>query len=220
MEAMAELEDSATMLLVVRVVPAVPRPLGLVTNELRGDILSGPQAQERLNLLSVCGQSLGKPIEKVLDTMSRESKKGRQRSQTANAHMVRFADDIVLFFERESDARRVHDVLPKRFGKYGLTLHPEKTKLKKFERPSQTGKGSDEDFDFLGFTHYWGKSRKGRWVLMRKTASKRRHRCLRAITEWCREEQKQNDSHPSRVAVNLVFNGPAWYDWNLRPHGS
>jgi RNA-directed DNA polymerase len=72
-------------------------------------------------------------------------------------------------------------VLSKRFGKYGLTLHPEKTRLIDFRRPKETGrdKGSSHDvrlgtFELLGFTHYWGKTRReGRWIVKRKTAKKR-----------------------------------------------
>ena len=88
--------------------------------------------------------------------------------------MVRFADDALLAFAREDDARRVLDVLPKRFERFGLTLHPEKTRLVDFRSPARTGgtSGSQRErrFDLLGFTHYWGRSRKGRWVVQRKTA--------------------------------------------------
>jgi hypothetical protein len=104
--------------------------------------------------------------------------------------MVRFADDGLLAFEREDDARRVMDVLPKRFERFGLTLHPEKTRLVDFRRPSPTGMacGSQRErsFDLLGFTHYWGRSRKGRWVVQRKTAKSRFSRALRQIGQGCR----------------------------------
>jgi hypothetical protein len=74
-----------------------------------------------------------------------------------------------------------------RFAKYGLTIHPEKTSLVDFRKPagdSRTGNGS---FTFLGFRHYWTKSRKGRWMVGRKTESKRLSRALKVITQWCRE---------------------------------
>jgi hypothetical protein len=87
------------------------------------------------------------------------------------ATLVRYADDLVIIFAYERDARRVLDVLPKRLAKYGLMLHPEKTRLIDFERPdrrSLTSPDSNGDacsrpgtFDLLGFTHYWGMSRKG-----------------------------------------------------------
>lgn len=92
------------------------------------------------------------------------------------AQLVRYADDFVLVFEQEEDARRVMAVLPKRFDKYGLKLHPEKTRLVRFKRPPQRpgqprgGPGSEpppETFDLLGFTHLWSVSRKNRWYVQR-----------------------------------------------------
>jgi hypothetical protein len=69
-----------------------------------------------------------------------------------------------------------------------LTLHPEKTRLVPFGRPSFEGDDGDGPgtFDLLGFTHYWARSRKGRWVVKRKTASSRFTRTVRAIATWCR----------------------------------
>jgi hypothetical protein len=93
------------------------------------------------------------------------------------------------------DARRVLDVLPKRFGKYGLRLHPEKTRLVRFTKPRGGPKppGSDQDhpgsFELLGFRHFWGRSRKGHWVVKRKTASSRFSRALRRIVIWCRDNR-------------------------------
>lgn len=111
------------------------------------------------------------------------------------ARLVRYADDAVIVFTREEDARRVLAVLPKRFGKYGLTLHPTKTKLTEFRRPDRRspdegGNGrSVRTFDLLGFTHRWGPSRRGKWVVKRKTARDRLSRSLRGITEWCRRNR-------------------------------
>jgi group II intron reverse transcriptase/maturase len=103
----------------------------------------------------------------------------------------RYADDLVIGFTHRSDAERVYRVIFQRFEKYGLKLHPEKTRLLPFARPETVGpdgKGPDEPgtFDFLGFTHYWGKSRKGHWVIKRKTAAKRLRRTLKALGHWCR----------------------------------
>lgn len=107
---------------------------------------------------------------------------------TGRAFEVRFADDAVLVFAREEDARRVLEVLPKRFGRYGLRLHPDKTRLVDFRSPNRGGGGSQRgrSFDLLGFTHYWGRSRKGRWVVRCKTAKDRFTRAVRAIGQWCR----------------------------------
>ena len=88
------------------------------------------------------------------------------------------------------------EVLPKRFGKYGLTLHPEKTRLLPFRRPPRKAAGSEGDrpnrpgtFGLLGFTHYWGRTRRGGWAVMRQTASKRLSRAVRSIAQWCRKNR-------------------------------
>lgn len=106
--------------------------------------------------------------------------------------MVRYVDDAVLVFQREDDARRVLDVLPKRFARFGLQLHPEKTRLVPFQSPGRrfggrSGEGRDGpgSFDFLGFTHLWVVSRKGNDVVRQKTATKRLTRTLKRIAEWC-----------------------------------
>ena len=108
-----------------------------------------------------------------------------------HAFLIRYADDFAIGFRREADARRVMEVLPKRFEKYGLTIHPDKTRLICFNPPSNPTKddqsgSSGETFDLLGFTHYWGKSRKGKWVVKRKTASSRFTRVIVSIAQWCR----------------------------------
>jgi group II intron reverse transcriptase/maturase len=100
--------------------------------------------------------------------------------------IVRFADDYVLGFQRRDDAERVLAVLPKRFARYGLTLHPEKTRLVAFGRPSGRDGSRPDTFDFLGFTHYWGRSRRGGWVIKRKTAKDRFNRGLKQLAAWCR----------------------------------
>ena len=102
------------------------------------------------------------------------------------AFMIRFADDVVMGFENQEDAERVLRVLRKRFAKYGLTLHPDKTRLVPFGRPKGGDAQRPGTFDFLGFTHYWGRSQKGKWVIKRKTARTRLNRGLKRIGEWCR----------------------------------
>ena len=104
---------------------------------------------------------------------------------------MRYADDATIVFELEKDAQKVMSVLPKRFGKYGLNLHPKKTKLVPLKRPRFTpGKSvkgiADGSFDLLGFTHFWAKSRKGHWVIKQKTAHSRFRRALKSINEWCK----------------------------------
>jgi hypothetical protein len=105
------------------------------------------------------------------------------------AHLVRYADDAVLLFEREDDARRVLRVIYDRFAKYGLTVHPEKTRLVQFTRPPRSADSSKPHsgtFDLLGFTHYWRRSRRGNWIIDRKTAKDRYARTLKALNQWCR----------------------------------
>jgi group II intron reverse transcriptase/maturase len=108
-----------------------------------------------------------------------------------SAVLVRYADDAVFVFAREEDARRVLAVLPKRFGKYGLTLHPDKTRLVPFHRPDHVGRVQRRpgSVDLLGFTHHWGRSRSGKWVVRRRTAKDRFSRTLGRIRTWCREHR-------------------------------
>jgi hypothetical protein len=105
------------------------------------------------------------------------------------ATLVRFADDFVMTFETHHDAKRVLEVLDKRLGRYGLTLHPDKTRFLDF-RPQRHG-GTHADckdaaFDFLGFTHAWVKSRKGKNVVRQTTAKSRFTRALAVVKDWCR----------------------------------
>jgi RNA-directed DNA polymerase len=127
----------------------------------------------------------------VLDEWFERVVKPRLKGQ---AFLVRYADDFVIGFAHEEDARRVLEVLPKRFGKYGLTLHPTKTKLVPFQRPnprSNSGTGGPEagTFDLLGFTHCWGRSLRGGWVIRRQTSTDRFSRAVKKIAQWCRKNR-------------------------------
>ena len=104
--------------------------------------------------------------------------------------LVRFADDAVMAFATLDDAKRVLAVLAKRLGRFGLTLHPDKTRLVDF-RPQQTQgtrhpQTDGTSFDFLGLTHVWGRSRKGKDVVRQVTAKSRFARGLAAVSNWCR----------------------------------
>jgi len=125
-------------------------------------------------------------LHEVLDEWFVREVRPRLRGQ---AMLVRYADDFVMVFAREDDARRVWRVLPERFGKYGLTLHPDKTRLVSFQRPNRSSDKDDDDpgtFDLLGFTHHWGLSRKGNWVVKKRTAEDRLTRSLQRVRQWCR----------------------------------
>jgi len=120
-------------------------------------------------------------LHEVLDTWWVEEVLPRLRGR---AFVVRYADDFVMVFSENQDAQRVLDVLSKRLGRFGLTLHPEKTRLIPFRRPSSASQEKRETFDFVGFTLFWGRSRNGRWTLKRKTARGRFSRALHALNEW------------------------------------
>jgi group II intron reverse transcriptase/maturase len=125
----------------------------------------------------------------VLDTWFEREVKPRLGGK---AKLVRFADDFVIAFEQEADARRVYEVLPKRFAKYGLQLHPEKTRLVPFKRPPPSNDGdrrpgvAQETFTLLGFQLFWAVSERGYWVIEVKTAPSRFTRTLHRMNEWCR----------------------------------
>jgi len=124
----------------------------------------------------------------VLDLWFEREVKPRLRGE---AHLVRYADDFVMTFETKDDAERVMEVLGKRMGRFGLTLHPTKTRLLPFRRPpaGQLGGKGPATFDFLGFTLYWRRSRSGRWGMTCKTRAVRRRRSVLAITDWCRRHR-------------------------------
>jgi group II intron reverse transcriptase/maturase len=103
--------------------------------------------------------------------------------------LVRFADDAVIGFATEADARKVLEVLPKRFAKYGLTLHSTKTCLVRFIAPARQPQCKPETFDLLGFTHYWGLSRRGQWIIKRRTSKARFRRSLANVKRWCRQHR-------------------------------
>lgn len=124
-------------------------------------------------------------LHEVLDTWFEREVKPRLEGR---AELVRFADDYIIMFQLESDAKRVAEVTPKRFEKYGLSTHPEKTKIVDFRKPIDQG-SKTATFQFLGFTHYWGRSRRGNWVVMRSTSGKKLRRSNRAIFDYCKRER-------------------------------
>jgi hypothetical protein len=157
------------------------------------------------------------------------------------ATLIRYADDFVIGFERQDDAVRVLEVLGKRMERHGLALHPEKTRLVAFARPqaSQRGGQGPGTFDFLGFTFYWGRSRRGRWRMCCKTRPASLQRAIQSVAAWCRRHRHRpvaaqqaaltrrlvghfnyfgvNGNH--RALVRLVrVTERVWYKW-LRRRG-
>jgi RNA-directed DNA polymerase len=150
----------------------------------------------------------------VLDEWFEREVKPRLRGR---AFLIRYADDLVMGFAHESDARRVLEVLPKRLDKYGLTLHPDKTRLVPFLRPGQQPDSPGREptrqgtFDLLGFTHYWGRSRRGGWVVQRKTATNRFSRVVKMITAWCRTHRHRPVAEQHRVLSQKLRGHDAYY---------
>ena len=164
-------------------------------------------------------------LHEVLDVWFEDVVKPRMKGK---AFLVRYADDFVIVFSRQEDAQRVADVMPKRFGKYGLTLHPEKTRLVHFRRPSLFAgpKGTEGEmrpkaFDFLGFTHHWCRTRHGGWGVRRKTASARLTRALKRVTEWCRRNRhrpvaEQREELVRKLEGHYQYYGLTWNGRMLR----
>jgi RNA-directed DNA polymerase len=162
----------------------------------------------------------------VLDEWFEKEVKPRLRGQ---GFLIRYADDFVLGFTQEEDAKRVQAVLPQRLGKYGLAIHPEKTRLIPFRQPPRAAGGSGPGqgtspgaFTLLGFTHYWGRSLKGNWVVKRKTDSSRFSRAVRSIARWCRlhrhdpiSEQQHTLSQKLRghYAYYGITGNLRWLEW-------
>jgi RNA-directed DNA polymerase len=135
----------------------------------------------------------------------------RKRRARGNIIIVRYADDIVVGFERRDDAQAFLVELRERLGRFSLLLHPEKTRLIEFgryaaERRARRGEGKPETFSFLGFTHICGVSRSGRFLLTRKTRRDRMQSALRYIKEKLRERLNESVAAQSRW-LNRVMRG-------------
>ena len=148
----------------------------------------------------------------VLDLWFEEEVKPRLRGE---AHEILYADDGVLCFQYREDAERVLKALHQRFAKYGLTLHPEKTRLLEFGRfaaqnRARQGKGKPETFDFLGFTHICARSLRGFFTLHVRTMRKRYRRSLKAISVWC-QKHRHDEVEDQRAELNLKLRGHYQY---------
>lgn len=147
----------------------------------------------------------------VLDLWFESEVKPRMRGK---AILLRYVDDFVIGFERQDDAERVMEVLPKRMGRFGLTLHPDKTRLLDFRRPprsQRSGKGPST-FDFLGFTLYWRRTMGGRWEMGCKTRTSRLRRTIQAVADWCRRYRHlpvkvQHDALRRRIEGHINYFG-------------
>jgi len=146
----------------------------------------------------------------VLDEWFEHEVKPRLRGRAAE---IRYADDFILCFQYREDAERVLAVLPKRFAKYGLTLHPEKTQLLAFGRsalPSRPDAPQPATVDFLGFTHVCARSRRGRFTIHVRTIRKRLRRSVKAVAQWCQQHRHDPVEHQA-AALNAKLRGHYQY---------
>jgi len=160
---------------------------GLRVGVLDGVELSTPEAGTAQG--SVLSPLLGNVyLHYVLDLWFERVVKPRLRG---GATLIRYCDDFVIAFERRDDARRVMAVRGPRLGRFGLTLHPDKTRLLSFRRPPkrQTGGKGRATFDFLGFTFDLPRTRRGRWAMFCKTRSASLRRIIQSVYGWCRRHR-------------------------------
>ena len=153
-------------------------------------------------------------LHEVLDTWFARDVLPRLKGR---AHLFRYADDFVILCSDEGDARRVFDVLPKRFGRHGLTLHPKKTRLIDFRkpRPPYGGEGPGS-FDLLGFTHVWARTRSGGYAVQQRTARSRFKRALQRVARWCREHRHSPIPAQHAMLSRMLRGHCAYYGrtWN------
>lgn len=148
----------------------------------------------------------------VLDDWFEQEVRPRLRGE---AHEVRYADDVIFCFQYREDAERVLEVLAKRFAKYGLTLHPEKTRLIEFgrravEKAEQSGGRKPSTFDFLGLTHIATRSRRGKFTIHVRTVRKRLRRSMGQVTAWC-QEHRHDPVEEQWEALNRKLRGHYQY---------
>jgi RNA-directed DNA polymerase len=146
----------------------------------------------------------------VLDEWFEHEVKPRLRGKAAE---IRYADDFILCFQYREDAERVLHVLSKRFAKFGLTLHPKKTRLVAFGRPalpSSPDASKPATFDFLGFTHICARSRRGRFAIHVRTLRKRLRRSVKAVAQWC-QQHRHDPVENQAAALNAKLRGHYQY---------
>jgi group II intron reverse transcriptase/maturase len=168
--------------------------LRLVGKCLHAGILDGSEFSEP-DVGTVQGSSLSPMLGNIFlhHVLDRWLERDVRPRMHGKVHLIRYADDFVIAFESEDDARRVAEVLPKRFERHGLTLHPDKTRLFFHGRPprDQTKGKGPASFDFLGFTHHWVRTRGGRWEPGLKTRTARLRRAIQAVADYCRSHRHE-----------------------------
>jgi group II intron reverse transcriptase/maturase len=154
-------------------------------------------------------------LHEVLDTWFEQEVRPRMRNRS---FLIRYADDFIMVFADRQDALRVQGVLAKRFERFGLTLHPEKTRLVRFRKPPRRKQPPEEweqqrpgSFDFLGFTHFWKRSRRGKWAVGRKTAKDRFTRALKRVAVWCRRNRHRPLKEQHRILSSKLTGHCRYY---------
>lgn len=156
-------------------------------------------------------------LHEVLDRWFAEIVRPRMKGE---AKLYRYADDLIATFQYKEDADRFMQVLPKRFGKFGLNLHPEKTQMIEFGRSAWVRRNQIKPatFNFLGFTHYCGTSRKGKFVVKVKTMAKRLRRGLLRVTDWCRNNRHQSMLEQTTHLRSVLYGHYAYYGRRCNYH--
>lgn len=146
-------------------------------------------------------------LHEVLDSwFVHEIKPGLQ----GKAELIRFADDFVVVCAQREDAVRVLELVTARFQSYGLTIHPEKTRIVDFHHPWKS-EDKPQTFDFLGFTHYWAKTRDGGFAVKRQTKGKKFRAALKGIAEWCKTHRHEPVAKQHRDLSAKVRGHDAYY---------
>jgi group II intron reverse transcriptase/maturase len=137
------------------------------------------------------------------------------------AELFRFADDFVVICEKREDAEALLEQVKARFESYGLEIHPEKTRIVDFRHPWESNEPS-QSFDFLGFTHYWEKTRQGGFGIGRKTKGQKYQAALGRIWDWCKENRHLPIGEQHRDLSRQVLGHNAYYGMsgNSRALGS
>jgi RNA-directed DNA polymerase len=151
----------------------------------------------------------------VLDTWFDREVKPRL---VGKGRLFRYADDAVFIFDNEGDAKRVLDVLSKRFERFGLALHPEKTRSIVFRRPDYLIDGMPQTFDFLGFTHFWAHSRTGKWLVHRKTAKDRSQRAVTKMATYCERWRHAPLATQHRALTRMLTGHYAYFGLTNNTH--
>ena len=146
----------------------------------------------------------------------------RRREARGDMVIVRYADDAVFGFEHESDARRFLEAMRERLAAFALSLHPAKTRLIEFGRHAaanreRRGSGKPETFDFLGFTFICGKSRKGGFLVKRKSRGDRVRAKLKDIKEGLRKRMHQPRARQGKWLGQVVA---GWFNYHAAPTNS